>query len=288
MRATRLFNPNINPSKPHTISHRRKEKKEMNVPKEGSGSIFGEQQPVYNPPPATGGSYAPPFAPGGPENPYPPSAGMPAPNVSLPPGSGAMQPGFMGSGAPGSQAYNPQNPQDPRDPRNPQPPQPIPGQTSGPFSGPGFRPGQYPMPTRQPVTGGPMQPGPMQPPQQSGIKPKGIKTIPPPEGKQPPKNPPQPPGQWITVDAGKGLPPAYGFLPHESDESTDTGLGEDAEKKQQAQAGQKPHEQKGHYVALQMPKKPGDDEPTWCWIPEIGSDYGVKKEEGAAKPPTKS
>lgn len=87
-------------------------------PKEGPGPIgstgFGEA-----PSPGGGtfvgpGGQAPPFAPGGPENPYPPSAGMPPPNINLPPGSAAMQPGFMGSGAPGS--------------------------------GPGMQPGNYPMP----------------------------------------------------------------------------------------------------------------------------------------------
>lgn len=232
---------------------------ELETPSPGGGIFEGP------------GGQAPPFAPGGPENPYPPSAGMPPPNITQPPGSAAMQPGFMGSGAPGSIPGN-----------YPVPPAGLSPTFGGtvpthPVSSPQGQPG-YNLPkqqssqssggSRMTATQNPQQ-GPM-----SGVKPRGIRTVPPPEGKHPPKEPPEPPGQWVTLDAGKGQPPAYGFIQQKDESSTDTGLGDDSEKKPP-----KPHEQKGHYVAVQGRQ---DDDPIWCWVPEIGADYGVKHEQ--AKP----
>lgn len=324
--------------------------------KEGPGPIgstgFGEIPHQSSPPNVPGpgnvgqfsgpGGQAPPFAPGGPRNPYPISAGMPPPSYSYPTGPGPGYP--LGQVPPGS-LPGPTFPQTP------------PGGYSGsptlgpPLSSPpemptGMMPGNYPMPYSMPqqfnpalnpmfqkgMPGqlqpqgqfqpgqlgaqkpmspqGPGQPGqyppgqmPGQMPgqhQHQGLKPKGFKTLPMPKDKEPPKDSPQPPGQWITVDAGKGHPPAYGFVPENQISDEDTGLdatpkghGGPGKEGQQSgisgtakqSSGSGSGEQKGHYVNIQLPGKDSDDDPTWCWIPEIDSKYGVKdKEEKEPKP----
>jgi hypothetical protein len=102
------------------------------------------------------------------------------------------------------------------------------------------------------------------PPAVGSGKPAGIPILPMEPHWTAPTAPPLPPGTWVTVQAGRGQPPAWAFI------AKDTGLA--PEPKGGAQPGQK-----GHYVpvGLAQPKDaPGD--PTWAWIPEIGPDYGVK------------
>lgn len=387
--AIRLYDPNINPPYPPRPKPDEDDEEEME-PKEGPGDIgstgFGERASEV-PAPGGGvfagaGGMAPPFAPGGPENPYPPSAGMP-PNPNLPPGSEAYQPGFIGSGAPGSVYPGSSYPGEPPQPHmgisatggvgaeitgnipgqpgyQPQPQSGLPGHgtTPGQFQpggGPpypmqpkmpqagrmpqqyGSQPQQNPQQAQQaqlqkaksanprseagflaritPIEGGspthpiapiePGEPGEPVPPDQGGSvtqgKPRGLRILPMPKDKQPPDGPPKPPGQWVTVNAGKGQPPAYGYLEKEDDDtSEDTGL-EPAPKKKSGTASHgagtlqsgttgtkrsgegsgSENEQKGHYVPVLLPgKEPKmDEEPTWCWIPEISMEYGVKDSE---------
>lgn len=325
-------------------------------PKEGPGDIgstgFGEGPGAPSP---GGGSFvgpggqAPPFAPGGPENPYPPSAGMHLPNPEQPPGSAAMQPGFMGSGAPGSgPGMQPMQYPMPMSSvggigATGQPQQsglPGHGTTPGKFQpgggtrgqmqpqGPGRNPQMQQGPPQQqsqrpqkPPAGEPDEgflariipqgeggeggdgggPEPPIPPEEGGSvtkgKPRGIRTLPMPKDKEPPEGPPKPPGQWVTLDAGKGQPPAYGFIESE-DPTEDSGLEpapkKHKDKKEGAALGgaQKPKEgnegeQKGHYVPVQVPgKQPkASDEPVWCWVPTIDDTYGVKHEEKEPEKP---
>lgn len=178
---------------------------------------------------------------------------------------------------------------------------PVPGTVGAPPSVGG---GPIPPSPGQPPTvgGGPITPpptvggGPIIPPEMgggptTGAKPKGLKTLPVPPDKPAPSGPPKPPGQWVTVDGGKGQPPAYGFIPSES--HVDTGL-EPAPKKG-APVGPKPpidpNAEKGHYVSVAIPyaqpAASGDYDPVWCWIPEIATDYGVKDMPPTVAPASK-
>ena len=132
----------------------------------------------------------------------------------------------------------------------------------------------------------PVIPGQGLPPSHGMGKPVGFKTLPMPKDQAPPDSPPKPPGIWVTVDGGKGQPPAFGFVAQES--GSDSGLEPTPKKKERGGApppsGIKPpseHEQKGHYVPLDVPvvTPVSTSDVIWCWIPEISSDYGVKEPE---------
>lgn len=353
----------------------------MNDFKEGPGDIgstgFGEGPGANIVGP---GGQAPPFAPGGPENPYPASAGMPPPNAK---DESAFQPGFLGSGAigsglvpgqPGFMGYPttqpttnipgfyptsvaaiggagvptgaPQGlPGHGTTPGRFQPgggvsnmpqagtlPSQRPGQreagflarithvsgdvsritpvaSGGGLGGPGVMPpialpptipGQGPgvgggpiIPGEPPSVGEPGFPTPpiVIPPDFGGGptqgKPRGLKTLPMPKDKQPPSGPPKPPGQWVTLDAGRGQPPAYAFI-EDSGPGTDDGL--EGPQPKGGKPGTLPSRppgstsgEKGHYVPVLLPymvQPTGEDsEPTWAWVPTIDDTYGVKEPE---------
>lgn len=205
------------------------------------------------------------------------------------------------------------------EPGQPLPPQPpevgIPGFPTPPINLPPLRPGERP--PSPDVPGGPSQgPGfPTQPIQptppgrpESGQKPAGYKTLPMPKDHQPPEGPPKPPGNWVVVDAGRGQPPAWGFVTvEEAGGGGDTGL-EPSPKKSHggiggygsSQAGQstgttKPGsgQEAGHYVPLDVPRAmpaslqvaEEEAEPVWCWVPLIDNEYGVKHAEPSEPKP---
>lgn len=260
---------------------------------------------------------APPFAPGGPMNPYPASAGMAAPSISVnmqanqmptnipgQPGFDPLQPvyqvplgpGLSAAGGMGSATIPP-----PAQQAMTQPPR-LPGRVPGPFQPGGGQPKMPNQPMPQPRMGNPNPvqnptPYPQQPPPpimppgsgQTGAKPRGFRVLPMPERHRPPLEPPKPPGQWITVDAGKGMPPAYGFLTQtqETEAGVDTGL-----EGPSVHSGPYSHErssttgrptgeksgEKGHYVPILLAGG-NEEEPAWVWIPEIDAEYGVRRYE---------
>lgn len=282
---------------------------------------------------------APPFAPGGPLNPYPASAGMAPPAASMPPGFEVPtnvpgQPGFdpelFESELKELQQQKFQVPQGPglsavggygaADlPANVRMPPPVtsrqtqgrlPGRVPGPFQPGGGQPKmpqqpmQPPPPQRmqQPMNPMPIpQPPPIQPPptgQQTGAKPRGFRTLPMPERHHPPTDPPQPPGQWVTVDAGRGQPPAYGFLAQsqEVEAGVDTGLegrpshtggARSGEYGSTSKASGAKSGEKGHYVPILLSAASSAEvemEPAWVWIPEIDAEYGVRKRDDDDRP----
>jgi hypothetical protein len=108
----------------------------------------------------------------------------------------------------------------------------------------------------------PVQPlPPTRPPAVGSGKPAGVPVLPM-EG-TPPTGVPTPPGTWVTLDAGKGQPPAWGYIPR------DNGLGGgEAQPKGGVQ---------GHWVPVGVPtpKDAGTSSQVWAFVPEIGSSYGV-------------
>ena len=95
-------------------------------------------------------------------------------------------------------------------------------------------------------------------------KPRGLKPLPLPKDKKHPDGPPKPPGQWVTLDGGKGQPPAYGFIAHE-ESGPDVGLGKTT--------SFSTTKEKGHYVYVAV-----GEAPAWCWVPTIDDSYGVEPE----------
>ena len=89
-------------------------------------------------------------------------------------------------------------------------------------------------------------------------KPRGFYLLPYPKDQKPPNNPPTPQtkGHWITVDAGWGMPPVYGFL------AIETGL-----ESEEPAAALNAH---GHYVFGKM----GMEGHVWIWVPEVDSTFG--------------
>jgi hypothetical protein len=141
---------------------------------------------------------------------------------------------------------------------------------------------------------GPVLPIPPIPPSVGGSgKPSGIPIAPMDPTHTPPTGPPTPPGTWVTLDAGKGQPPAWGYVPH------DSGLG--GGPPPVASPGPVPPQPptvspaasgqvKGHWVPLGKPPvatpqggAPAPSEPTWAFVPEIGPDYGTKPVAGPKK-----
>lgn len=119
-------------------------------------------------------------------------------------------------------------------------------------------------------------------------KPRGLKTLPMPKDPHPPVGPPKPPGQWVTLDAGRGQPPAWAFI-EDSGPGSDDGL-EGVPTPKPVGGTTKPPAggEKGHYVPVQMPYyvqpvSDGDDV-TWAWVPTIDDSYGVKEPEPEPKP----
>lgn len=99
-----------------------------------------------------------------------------------------------------------------------------------------------------------------------GGKPAGVPILPMDPSYKPPTGHPHPPGDWVTLDAGKGQPPAWGFIPK------DDGLGGGDGPNIPAPTG---GASKGHWVPVGKAPKSGD--PTWAYVPEIGPQYGIKQ-----------
>lgn len=177
-------------------------------------------------------------------------------------------------------------------------PPPLPGvpmppmQPSPPGVGIPSFPGQLPsIPGMPPPTVGG---GPIIPPAEGGGtthgKPKGIRPVAMPKDAQPPEGPPKPPGQWITLDAGFGQPPAYGFI-EAIFPGSDSGLGPTPKKPTPLGGTTKPTPpagaEKGHYIPIQLPDtvNPTADagDVVWCWVPTIDDTYGVKEPEPEPK-----
>lgn len=159
-----------------------------------------------------------------------------------------------------------------------------PGVGGGPVIPPG-RPGTRPP---NPDLPGTVEPPIVIPPTEGGGptygKPKGLKTLPMPKDKVPPEGPPKPPGQWVTLDAGRGQPPAWAFIEDASTAGGDTGLTPEPKKTPGTLPTRPgPSGEKGHYVPVQLPYdvQPIDaqDEMVWAWVPNIDATYGVKEEE---------
>ena len=100
-------------------------------------------------------------------------------------------------------------------------------------------------------------------------KPRGLKPLPLPKDKKHPDGPPKPPGNWVTLDGGKGQPPAYGFIAHE-ESGPDVGLGKTT--------SFSTTKEKGHYVYVAV-----GEAPAWCWVPTIDDSYGVEPEPSIKK-----
>ena len=104
-------------------------------------------------------------------------------------------------------------------------------------------------------------------------KPFGYPVLPYPKDKTPPANSPSSItlGRWITVNAGYGYPPVWGFL------MKDVGLKDFVSPKEISGTGPSTQAQQpgseGHYVSVHVP---GTDpfEESWVWIPEINSSFG--------------
>jgi len=94
---------------------------------------------------------------------------------------------------------------------------------------------------------------------------------------KPPTGVPHPPGTWVTLDAGKGQPPAWGYIPQ------DHGLGGGPPSATpQQQGGAQPPSQGGatpgggHWVPVgSEAAQPKGGEPAWAYVPEIGASYGI-------------
>jgi hypothetical protein len=106
---------------------------------------------------------------------------------------------------------------------------------------------------------------------------------------KPPTTPPQPPGFWVTLDGGKGAPPAWGYVQHEDKppQPPDHGLGgppvvgggpatPPPPVAVPAGGAPAPGTPPGHWVPVGIADPKGGD-PTWAFVPEIGKDYGVKQ-----------
>jgi hypothetical protein len=122
------------------------------------------------------------------------------------------------------------------------------------------------------------------PPSVTSGKPGGIPIVAPPAGATAPTAPPQPPGSWVTIDAGKGQPPAWGYIPHP--EPPDHGL--EPEPKPTGTIPPPSVGAAGHWVSVGA--QPKGDAPVgpdsgktgvWAWVPEIGKDFGTKPPESS-------
>jgi len=191
---------------------------------------------------------------------------------------GAGEPPYVDNTLPGQQPY-PDNslPGD-----QPYPDNTLPGQPPYPSQGPGFPthpivippgtpPGYHPS---HPIVlpGEPSHPIVYPPaPPRSGGKPRGFpvkKTLQ--MGDEAPKNGPGPFGAWVVIDAGKGEPPAFGWLEAETPFPSNP-------------TSQLP--EGGHWVAIDLatPKDLEYHPATWVWVPEIDDDFG-KSQQGQPKP----
>lgn len=162
-------------------------------------------------------------------------------------------------------------PGQPLPPTNPFPP----GVGGGPVLPPGVTEPGFPTP---PIVIPPWEGG-----GPTSGKPKGLKTLPMPKDKVPPEGPPKPPGQWVTLDAGRGQPPAYAFI-EDSSTGGDSGLTPEPKKGGASTLPTRPGAgEKGHYVPVQLPATvqpvSAEDEMVWAWVPTIDHTYGVKEEE---------
>lgn len=131
--------------------------------------------------------------------------------------------------------------------------------------------GAHPMPPiaeLPSLPGIPVQPLPPhrpKPPSVGSGKPAGVPVLPMDPSWKPPTAPPHPPGDWVTLDAGKGQPPAWGFIPK------DDGLGGGDVPTPKPSGGQA-----GHWVPVGK-AEPKTTDPAWAYVPEIGPQYGIKQ-----------
>lgn len=208
------------------------------------------------PPTISGGPAQPPVYPSG--GPIPPPVD---PGGGNPPGGGPGQPPTVGGGPA-------------------QPPGLHPG--GGPIMPPTGPPPQLPELPGHPVT--PLPPsGP--PPVVSFGKPGGIPILPSDPNQKPPANPPAPPGTWVTLDAGKGQPPAWAYIPQDHGlGGAPPPVGPPGAPVVTPQGGAPPPSgaPAGHWVPVgtapsAQPKDGGAaSEPTWAYVPEISAQYGIK------------
>ena len=158
---------------------------------------------------------------------------------------------YPDQGLPGSQPY----PDNSLPGSQPYPDQGLPGQPPGIWGG-----GNVPFPTPPIyIPGLPPIQVPPNPPGSS--KPRGFPVVPDNPLYKPPVGGPTYPGAWVTVDAGAGKPPAYGWLQAEY-----------ALPKAPTPASD------GHWVPIDTGSpKIGDRvaPPTWVWVPHIGADFGT-------------
>jgi len=255
----------------------------------------------------------PPVVGGGPITPEPPVGTWPG----SPGGGGPVDPGFgiPGSVDPGWGQGHPMPPHGPIGGGSPTDPGWSGGVVAPPHVGGGpSHPvpphlGGGPIPPTRPVDPGwgkPVLPiPPTHPPAVTAGKPGGVPILPMDPSWTPPTAAPAPPGTWVTLDAGKGQPPAWGFIP---DHAPDHGLGGpivspaagQPQYGQPAQFGGAQPPQPGggqptggHWVPVgtAQPKggapapgpTPPTSEPTWAFVPEIGASYGVKQPTAGPK-----
>lgn len=112
-----------------------------------------------------------------------------------------------------------------------------------------------------------------------GGKPAGFPTLPMDPAWTAPTAPPHGPGTWVTINAGKGHPPAWAFVAQDDGLAPAPASGPPTAPPTGAAAG--------HWVPIGPAKQPkGEDvkDPVWAWVPHIGADYGVKP---AAQPKSK-
>jgi hypothetical protein len=175
------------------------------------------------------------FLPGFPSHPIY-IGGSPEHPIVVPPGSpGYPSHPISGVGDPSHPIYTP------------------PGVPSHPIIGPGTP--AHPIAPVYPISGLPDHPIVLPP---DPAKPKGVPVVQMEADWEPPTTAPVPGGSWLTLDAGFGEPPAWGYVSPTHD---DGGIGE-PEPKGGVDVS------RGHYVPI-------SDRPDWAWVPDIGSDYGV-------------
>jgi len=205
---------------------------------------------------------------------------------------------------------------------------PAPGQPptigGGPVLPPGISGPPGPWPSHPIVIPGgppdlpthPLPPGPGLPPSVGGGKPAGIPILPMDPSWTAPTGTPTPPGTWVTLDAGRGQPPAWGYI------TQDHGLGPvpppvagtplppgvppvagmplPPVPPTVAPAGgaPAPSAPSGHWVPVGTaharppapptvtpaggapPPSGASEPPAWAWVAEIGPSYGVKPTSG--------
>lgn len=194
---------------------------------------------------------------------------------------------IRGGGEPGE----PEHPIDPGDPDYPESPDyPDVGLPRPPIGNrpPGINP-------RPPIGNRPPGPGEVPPVPE---KPVGVRVLPMDPEWEAPADPPQPPGVWLVVNAGRRQPPAWGFVP------TNVGLPEGPPSRPTRpgpEGGQPPGvppsrpsrpapaggaDATGHWLPIkplgpqaideESDPEASDFEPDWVWVPHIGPEFGVK------------